>query len=194
MLYWSQPNPTFSLLAKPPRIQPTTFILTLKTHKLTVLTTVTQPEKTTIGDLKVEALNALQADVLSTDRDGDVDMMSEWAIPPVDSVEDFELCRAIRERGRPTGQYETLSTKDVVKQVLVNWESLFMQFKNANGEWHVLRHPRYTFIARTLQYIHVPFVPQTIFSVATIAASNSQTRHRQVVACQGLSTSPGRRR
>lgn len=108
-----------------------------------MLTTVTQPEKTTIGDLKVEALSALQADVLSADHDEDVDMLygaaapdPEWTPPVVQSVDDFELCRAVRERGRPTGQYETLLTKDVVKQTVANWESLFIQFRE-NGKWRI---------------------------------------------------------
>lgn len=85
----------------------------------------------------------MKADVLSTDRDGDVDMLSgvpldpEWVPPVIDSVEDFELCRMVRERGRPTGRYETLSRDDIVKETLVNWECLFVQFKDENGEWRV---------------------------------------------------------
>lgn len=109
-----------------------------------MLTTVTQPENTTIGDLKLEALDALKADVLSGYRGGDVDMLSgapfepEWVPPVVASLDDFELSRAVRERGRPTGQYETLSTNDIVKQTLVNWESVFIQFKDSKGKWRVI--------------------------------------------------------
>lgn len=85
----------------------------------------------------------MKADVLSTDRDGDIDMLSsapidpEWVPPVIDSVNDFELCRTVRERGRPTGQYETLSPDDIVKETLVNWECLFIQFKDESGEWRV---------------------------------------------------------
>ena len=107
-----------------------------------MLTTVTQPDKTTIGDLKVEALSALKSDVLAVDHDEDVDMLlgvapdPEWTPPEVESVDDFELCRAIRERGRPTGEYEKLTTTDIVKQTVMNWESLFIQFRE-NGTSHV---------------------------------------------------------
>jgi len=130
--------------ALPPRIQPKTFTLTFKTHKLTVLTTVTTPEKTTIGELKAEALSALKADVLSRDRDGDIDMFGaphdpEWAIPPVESEEDFEFARAKKERGRPNGQYETLPNGAIVKQQLVNWESVFIQFKDDSGNFEPVK-------------------------------------------------------
>ena len=55
-------------------------------------------------------------------------------MPQVASVDDFELCRAIKEKGRPTGQYEPISEKDTVKQSVTNWERLFVQFKNEHGE------------------------------------------------------------
>ncbi|THH02149.1 hypothetical protein EW026_g644 [Hermanssonia centrifuga] len=131
----------------PPRLQPKTYILTFKTHKLTALITVTQPDRTTIGDLKNEALGALQSDVLNSHQEIDVDMDSEWTVPQVGSVDDFELCRAIKEKGRPTGRYELLSTTDIVKQALVNWESLFVQFKDANGEWQLSLNPSRTSLA-----------------------------------------------
>ena len=109
-----------------------------------MLTTVATPEKTTISELKAEALNALKSDVLSSDHDGDINMLSgalppdpDWIVPTVESIEDFELARAVKERGRPTGQYETLQGKDVVKQTVTNWESLFIQFRDERGEWLV---------------------------------------------------------
>ncbi|GJE84585.1 hypothetical protein PsYK624_006610 [Phanerochaete sordida] len=125
----------------PPRVQPKTFILTIKTHKLTVLTTVTAPEKTTIGDLKAEALSALKADVLSSDRDGDFEMFGapqdpEWELPPVNHVEDFEFARIKKERGERDRKftYETLPNDAIVKQQLSNWDSLFIQFRDESGE------------------------------------------------------------
>lgn len=119
-------------------MQPKTYILTFKTHKLSVLTTVTTPEKTTIGELKAEALSALKADVLSSDRDGDLEMFGapqdpEWAIPPVNSVEDFEFAKAKKEKGKLTGAYDPLPNDATVKQQLVNWESIFIQFKDESG-------------------------------------------------------------
>lgn len=106
-----------------------------------MLTTVATPEKTTIGELKAEALNALKADVLSPDCDGDSDMLGapldpEWVIPPVESVEDFELARAKKDRGKLTGVFETLPNDATVKQQLINWESLFIQLRDESGKSH----------------------------------------------------------
>ena len=58
----------------------------------------------------------------------------EWELPAIQSVNDFELCRAIKEKGRPTGRYEPLSPEDTVKKSVMCWDSLFIQFKNAQGE------------------------------------------------------------
>lgn len=71
----------------------------------------------------------------------DLDPDGEWELPPVESVDSFELSRAVKERGRPTGEYEVLSAKETVKQSLVNWETVFLQFKDENGEWRCCRNP-----------------------------------------------------
>ena len=106
-------------MTQPPRLPPKTFILTLKTHKLTVLTTVLQPEKTTIAELKEEVLSALTSHVVAhphvEEAIGLPEPDPEWQVPQVGSVDDFELCRGIKERGRYTGQYEPLSPKDTVR-------------------------------------------------------------------------------
>lgn len=114
-------------------------MLSFKTHKLTALTAVSQPEKTTIGDLKREVLSALQADVLRKQPDDmdlvpDFDPEGEWTVPTVETTDDFELSRAVKERGRPTGEYDLLSNNDTVKQSLMNWETLFIRFRDENGE------------------------------------------------------------
>lgn len=107
-----------------------------------MLTAVSQPEKTTIADLKTEALSALQADVLRSKAAGhdedmpmdDPDADEDWEIPSVKSTDDFELSRALKDRGRMTGQYEVLSVMETVKQNLVNWETVFIQFRDEHGE------------------------------------------------------------
>lgn len=58
-------------------VPPKTYVLAIKTHKLTLYLDVTHPDTTMISDLKDQALSALKADVLAADHDGDVDM-SEW--------------------------------------------------------------------------------------------------------------------
>ena len=60
---------------------------------------------------------------------------SEWTIPRVETTEDFELAKAVKEKGRPTGRYETLVGSSQLKKVLVNWDSVFVQFRDPNGEW-----------------------------------------------------------
>ncbi len=129
---------------QPPRLQPKTYILSFKTHKLTVFTTVTQPDRKTIADLKQEALSALTADIVASpyvEIDiGLPEVDPEWEVPQVTSVDDFELCKAVKERGRSTGQYEPLSPDATVKQSVLNWESLFIQFKNEQGTPYPFRH------------------------------------------------------
>ncbi|KAH8094903.1 hypothetical protein BXZ70DRAFT_1009847 [Cristinia sonorae] len=60
---------------------------------------------------------------------------AEWEVPKVESEDDFELCRALKEKGRPTGKFERLLGSATVKASVVNWEPLFIQFKdNERGE------------------------------------------------------------
>ncbi|KAI0832743.1 hypothetical protein BC628DRAFT_1335763 [Trametes gibbosa] len=118
----------------PPRIQPKNFILLLKTHKLTIF--VTFPSTATVEDVKLEALSALQSSVLENPEPHPEVMdeeQSEWQVPTVESVHDFELARATKAQGRPTGKYEKLDPGVQLKTVLVNWDPVFVQFKDPNG-------------------------------------------------------------
>ena len=156
---------------------------------------MSQIDKTTIGDLKCEALSALQADVLhrKSDEDDSMDLVpdfdpeGEWVIPAVNSVDDFELSRAVKDRGRPTGKYTVLSNEGTVKQSLVNWESLFIQFKDEDGEyWHFLVYNRIgctqtLFYDDTTHTIH-PNHPTHMITVIT------RTNSRQTPSGQGSST------
>ena len=130
-------SPSFTRQPQP-RLPPKTYILTIKTHKLSVLVTVAQPDKTTIGELKNEVLSALTADVVVNPHIDDAMGLPEpdpsWESPFVDTVDDFELCRAVKEKGRPTGHYEPLANNETVKSSVANWESVFVQFKNEKGE------------------------------------------------------------
>lgn len=59
----------------------------------------------------------------------------EWKIPEIHGgLDGFELCRAIKEKGRVTGRYETLKGSATVKESVVNWEHVFVQFRDENGE------------------------------------------------------------
>ncbi|KAI1796082.1 hypothetical protein LXA43DRAFT_1090176 [Ganoderma leucocontextum] len=119
-------------MVPPPKI----FILLIKTHKLTVLINV--PSTSTVGDIKEEALDALQSGVVGAPIHSESAMEvdeddPEWEVPKVESTEDFELARQVKEKGRPTGRYEQLEAKTQLKNVLANWDPVFVQFKDANG-------------------------------------------------------------
>ncbi|KZT05539.1 uncharacterized protein LAESUDRAFT_726806 [Laetiporus sulphureus 93-53] len=121
----------------PPRVQPKTYILPLKTHKLTAYLTAGIGD--TINSVKQKALSALTTEVLDTPNPHaamgmPVDDEPEWTVPKISGLQDFELSRGIKERGRITGRYELLDSSTTVKSVLVNWDTLFVQFRDENGD------------------------------------------------------------
>ncbi|KAI6034549.1 hypothetical protein BKA83DRAFT_518365 [Pisolithus microcarpus] len=141
----------------PPRVPPKTYILLLKTHRLTVF--LSAPQNATVGSLKAEALSALSSPVLRerTDSDpvpdriptapgedeemfdvhGSANANVNEDIPAVTSVDDFELCRAIKDRGRQNAAapaYEVLDPDSPIRGLLNNWEELYVQFRDENGE------------------------------------------------------------
>lgn len=63
----------------------------------------------------------------------------EWEVPAVQSVDDFELAKAVKEKNRPTGKYESLEGTSTLKAFLVNWETVFIQFRDSQGESTNLR-------------------------------------------------------
>ncbi|KAJ7784079.1 hypothetical protein B0H16DRAFT_1491293 [Mycena metata] len=102
----------------PPRTVPKVFQVLVKTHKLTVLTTVAPT--ISVAELKDEILSALSSDVNQVD-----------GVPRVSAPRDFELCKAVQERGKPTGDYQllgelSLSLRDAG---VANWEPLFVRFR-----------------------------------------------------------------
>ncbi|KAF8883185.1 hypothetical protein CPB84DRAFT_1713420 [Gymnopilus junonius] len=107
----------------PPRIA-RIFHIQVKTHKLTIMLSSLAPT-TTIAELKAETLSALQSDVAPNSLD--VDAME----PPeldIQSEEDFELCRAKKDKGKPTGDFEVLGpTKTLRDSGLAGWEAVFLQ-------------------------------------------------------------------
>ncbi|KAJ7248484.1 hypothetical protein C8J57DRAFT_1522448 [Mycena rebaudengoi] len=103
----------------PPRAQPKIFQVPIKTHKLTIFTTVLPT--ITVGALKDEVLSALASDVNQVE-----------GVPQVSSVADFELCKGLRERGKLKGEYEVLADyKRTIRDAgVANWEALFVQFRD----------------------------------------------------------------
>ncbi|KAN0097222.1 hypothetical protein V8E55_001668 [Tylopilus felleus] len=136
----------------PPRAQPKAYHLILKTHRLTVFFTVHQ--SSTVAKLKEEALSALTSSLLSsssgvpqfpTAPGEDVDMVDEEdgasEIPHVRSTDDFELCRAVKDKGKSNAAssasapvpYEPLNESAPIKGLLSNWEMLYVQFRDEDG-------------------------------------------------------------
>ncbi|KAL0950070.1 hypothetical protein HGRIS_010074 [Hohenbuehelia grisea] len=105
-----------------PRIPPKVYHLLVKTHTTTVLATM--PPTNTVQALKEEVFSALTADV-----------NEETDTPKVTELEDFELCKAIKERGKPI-TYKVLDNSSQLKAAgVLNWEHIYIQFRDAfSGE------------------------------------------------------------
>lgn len=87
---------------------------------------VTTPQEQAISQLKEEVLSALTALYSRGNRVPQV--------PAAKAVDDFELCRAVKEKGKPTGEYELLDhVSGRVKDHLVNWDSVYIRFRDESG-------------------------------------------------------------
>ena len=83
---------------------------------------IATPATTPIYALKVPILSALTAEV------------TQGAQAPIpSSIDDFAVAREVKERGRPV-QYEVLEDHQILKDVVMNWDSVFLRFKDANGK------------------------------------------------------------
>jgi len=49
-------------------------------------------------------------------------------------VKDFELSRDIKQKGKPAGVYEVLESSQKVKDNLVNWDTVYIQFRDESGK------------------------------------------------------------
>ena len=93
------------------------------------------PPTTKMEDVKEETLSALKADVAR-------DAFDVLALEPpqinVRNVDDFELCRAIKEKGRFTGVFEVLDpNKSLRDSDITGWEAIFVQFRDPqSGKFH----------------------------------------------------------
>lgn len=95
------------------------------------------PPRTTIAQVKEEALSALTSDVYEAHAEID-------GTPVVQSINDFELCRIPRENDRnrrTTGlssNYELLDTRRALRDYgFLSWETLFLQFKSDDGKSYI---------------------------------------------------------
>jgi hypothetical protein len=86
---------------------------------------ITTPQEEAISKLKEEVLSALTALYLHGDRVSQV--------PTAKTVDDFELCRAMKEKGKATGDYELLDVSGRVKDNLVSWDSVYIRFRDESG-------------------------------------------------------------
>lgn len=104
----------------------------VKSHKLSILLSGFPPA-TSIRELKKETLSALKSDVAPEALDV---MAMEPPELDVETDQDFELCRAVKEKGKPTGAFEVLDASITIRDAgLAGWETLFLQFRErATGE------------------------------------------------------------
>lgn len=104
---------------QPPRSIPKVYQLLVKTHKLTIFHTVLPP--TSVASIKADTLSALASDVNQADD-----------VPQVSSVDDFELCRAVKDaKGNLTGEYLALDSSKQIKDFgLGGWDHLYIRFKD----------------------------------------------------------------
>lgn len=105
-----------------PRAQPKTYHIHMRSHKLSIFVTV--PPSTTIAQMKQDAFSALISPVNEVD-----------SVPKVENENDFELCKETKDKGRPTGEYETLDVSKQLKQCgLASYDTLYLQFRDASGK------------------------------------------------------------
>ncbi|KAG6900423.1 hypothetical protein C0993_010811 [Termitomyces sp. T159_Od127] len=56
-------------------------------------------------------------------------------MPKVEKESDFELCKENKDKGRPTGEYETLDVSKQLKECgLAGYDTLYIQFRDSSGE------------------------------------------------------------
>ena len=99
------------------------FCLNVRTHKLSIA--ITAPQEEVVSKLKEEVLSALNTLYLHGDRVPQV--------PTAKTVDDFELCRAVKEKGKVTGNYALLDISGKVKDHLLNWDSIYIRFRDESG-------------------------------------------------------------
>jgi hypothetical protein len=110
-----------------PRAPPKIFQLLIKTHKLTVF--LTFPNTTLISTVKEDVLSALQADVAQG-----------LEVPILSGTDDFELSHEVKEKNRRQGasRFQVLLPDQVLKNVVNNWEVLFVRFKTESGRSNIV--------------------------------------------------------
>lgn len=143
---------------------------------------MTLPPTATLAELKQEAYDALTSGVVKpVTRFKDSSSMDEEfsphvntglpsteadVVPHVMSLEDFELCRSIKEKGRMTGEFQVIDANNVELKLsgLSGWEVLFIQFRDKkSGELTIFLLTRCSLMSLTImcsilfEYIRYPF-------------------------------------
>ncbi|KAF8645487.1 hypothetical protein AX16_007772 [Volvariella volvacea WC 439] len=110
----------------PPRTAPKVFHITIRTHKLSILLSVSPT--TTISEIKDEVYSALSSDV-------GAQVEEEESLPSFKEVDDFDLCKDLKDRGKPTGMFEKVEVGRQIKDLgLASWDTLYIQFRDESGE------------------------------------------------------------
>ena len=72
--------------------------------------------------------------MLDVDEKG-ADGSGNEEIPSVQSTDDFELCKAVKDRGKATTSYEVLDATSPIQGFLHYWEELYVQFRDEDGRY-----------------------------------------------------------
>ncbi len=119
----------------------------------------------TLAQLKQEVLDALNSDVaepltrlpgtpkddsamdedmnqLNTNYDTGLPRTTDDVVLRVTGLEDFELCFAVKDKNKMTGEFRVLEANDVELKTsgITGWETLFVQFRDKkSGELNYVR-------------------------------------------------------
>lgn len=77
-------------------------------------------------------------DEFNINHDTGLPLTPDDVVPRVTSLEDFELCRAVKDKGKMTGEFQVIDANDVELKMsgLSGWEVLFVQFRDKkSGEF-----------------------------------------------------------
>ena len=130
---------------------------------------------TSIADMKSEILSAFKSDV-------SLDALDFMAMEPpqisVESDDDFELCRALKERGKPTGGFEVLEPSMLLKDSgLSGWETIFLQHRDGSSGKHI-----FILVVRGATLSPSPMTKLHVSGVVFIASLRLCEYHVEVVS------------
>lgn len=120
-------------------------------------------------------------------KDTGLPRTEEDVVPRVTSLEDFELCRAIKEKGKMTGEFQVVEANEMELKMsgLSGWEVLFVQFRDKKSGELVYFGPETTLkvLLNFIDHSLVPLHSNTFNILVHIVATRLRT-FRSPHACE----------